>query len=56
LKTGGSYIQYQYWMANKHDVKRHFHIQKIWFEPRNLSPAFIYISQKLPCSELSPST
>lgn len=46
LKEWGTYIQYQYWMANKKDVKRHFHLEKIKFEPRNFTPAFIYVTKK----------
>ena len=46
LKHGGKYIQYQYWMANKKDVKKVFHMEGIRFEPRNFSPAFIYVTEK----------
>ncbi len=46
LKKWGKYIQYQYWMANKKDIKKYFHIEKIRLEPRNFSPAFIYITRK----------
>jgi phospholipid N-methyltransferase len=46
LKKWGLYIQYQYWMANKNDIKNIFTIKKILFEPRNFTPAFIYISEK----------
>lgn len=48
LKKWGTYIQYQYWMANKKDIKRHFHLKEIKFEPRNFTPAFIYVTQKNP--------
>ncbi len=46
LKKWGTYIQYQYWMANRKDVKRYFHINAIKLEPRNFTPAFIYLSYK----------
>ena len=46
LKKGGRFIQYQYWMVNKKDVKKHFRMERIHLEPRNFSPAFIYITDK----------
>ncbi len=46
LKEGGKFIQYQYWMANKRDVKNHFQIETVALEPRNFTPAFIYICTK----------
>lgn len=45
LKKWGKYIQYQYWMTNKKDVKKHFHMKKIRLEPRNFGPAFIYVTE-----------
>jgi hypothetical protein len=32
-------------MANKKDVKRHFSLEKIFFEPLNITPAFIYFAR-----------
>lgn len=45
LKEDGKYIQYQYWMVNRSDVKKLFSIEKTVLEPRNFTPAFIYISE-----------
>jgi phosphatidylethanolamine/phosphatidyl-N-methylethanolamine N-methyltransferase len=44
LKEDGKYIQYQYWMVNRSDVKKVFSIERTVLEPRNFTPAFIYIS------------
>lgn len=46
LKPGWHYLQYQYWMANKKDIKKYFTIDTISFEPRNFTPAFIYRARK----------
>ncbi|NRH20468.1 methyltransferase [Candidatus Gracilibacteria bacterium] len=46
LKKGGKFIQYQYVMANKKDVKKYFHIDHIYWEPRNIGPTFIYEAHK----------
>ena len=46
LKPGGTYIQYQYWMYNRWDIKRHFTIEKTYWEPRNIVPTFIYVAKK----------
>ncbi len=46
LKKWGTYIQYQYWMANRKDVKRYFHMDAIKLEPLNFTPAFIYVTHK----------
>ena len=45
LKKDAPYVQYQYWMANKKDIKRHFTLERIFFEPLNITPAFIYFSK-----------
>ena len=42
LKPGWRYIQYQYWMYNRKDIKRYFTIERTFWEPRNIGPAFIY--------------
>ncbi len=46
LKPGGYYIQYQYWMWNRSQIKKYFHIEKTLWEPRNIWPAFIYVARK----------
>lgn len=46
LRPWGRFIQYQYWMVNRKDVARHFHFESIRFEPRNFTPACIYITKK----------
>ncbi len=46
LKTWWVFIQYQYWMVNKKDIKKYFTLEKIAFEPRNFSPACIYVTKK----------
>jgi len=46
LKKGWKFIQYQYVMANKKDVKKYFHIDHIYWEPRNIGPTFIYEAHK----------
>ncbi len=51
LKQWGIYIQYQYWMANKKDIKKYFTIKNIKFEARNFTPAFIYVTEKNTPSE-----
>jgi phosphatidylethanolamine/phosphatidyl-N-methylethanolamine N-methyltransferase len=47
LKDSGQYVQYQFWMANRWDVKSFFHIEKTHLELRNYGPAFIYAARKL---------
>ncbi len=47
LKSGGQYIQYQFWMANRRDVKAYFHIENTKLELRNYGPAFIYQARKI---------
>ena len=47
LKKERLYIQYQYWMANKKDIKNIFKLRKILFEPRNITPAFIYVTDNI---------
>lgn len=46
LKKWWKFIQYQYVMANKKDVKKYFHIDHIYWEPRNIGPTFIYEAHK----------
>ena len=46
LKIEGQYIQYQYWMANRKDVKKYFTIDSTVLEPRNFGPAWIYRARK----------
>ncbi len=46
LKAQGQYIQYQYWMVNRGDVKKYFTIDSTVFEPRNACPAWIYCARK----------
>ena len=46
LKKWGTYIQYQYWMANKKDIKKYFLLEKIRFELRNFTPAWIYVTKR----------
>ncbi|MBU6426839.1 methyltransferase domain-containing protein [Patescibacteria group bacterium] len=42
LEPGGLYIQFQYFMANFIEIKKHFKVCKVAFEWRNFPPAFIY--------------
>ncbi len=51
LKDWWTYIQYQYWMANKKDIKKYFLLKNIKFEPRNFTPACIYVTEKSPSTE-----
>ncbi len=46
LKSWWKFIQYQYWMVNKKDVKRYFSFEWIFLELRNFGPAFIYKTRK----------
>jgi phospholipid N-methyltransferase len=46
LKSGGYFIQFQYFLQNKKDVEKYFEIQKIKWEIRNIPPAFVYIAEK----------
>lgn len=46
LKNNGRFIQYQYALQNIKDIKKYFIIDKIYFEPRNILPAFIYKAHK----------
>jgi phospholipid N-methyltransferase len=47
LRSRGQYIQYQYWMVNRKDVKKYFTIVSTLFEPRNIGPAWIYNARKI---------
>ncbi len=51
LKKWGTFIQYQYWMANKKDIKKYFLLKKIKLELRNFTPAWIYVTEKSSPSE-----
>jgi len=44
LKTGGLYLQYQYFLSNKGDIESIFgkHMDEIDFVPLNILPAFVY--------------
>jgi phospholipid N-methyltransferase len=44
LKTGGSYLQYQYFKSNKSDIENTFGkgMDEINFVPLNIPPAFVY--------------
>lgn len=46
LKNQGRFIQYQYLLQNIKDIKKYFIIDNIYFEPRNIFPAFIYKARK----------
>ncbi len=46
LKKEGRFIQYQYALQNLKDVKKYFIVDNIYFEPRNIWPAFIYSAHK----------
>lgn len=46
LKPGWVFVQYQYWMYNRRDIKRYFTIDQTYWEPRNIGPAFIYRAHK----------
>jgi phospholipid N-methyltransferase len=47
LKNNGVFIQYQYWMVNKKDVERYFMFDRIELEPRNFTPAWVYVTKKI---------
>lgn len=47
LKKWWQFVQYQYWMVNRRNVKKYFRIKKTHFEPRNIGAAFIYHAIKL---------
>lgn len=47
LKTGGYFVQIQYSLATKKDMRARFKNLKIDFTPFNLPPAFFYIVKKL---------
>lgn len=53
LKDGGTYLQYQYFKSNKHDIERVFgkRMDEISFVPLNILPAFVYNMTKLPARE-----
>lgn len=42
LEPNGVYTQFQYLMANLLGIKKHFKVENISFEWRNIPPAFIY--------------
>ncbi len=46
LKSNWIFIQYQYWMYNRKDIKQYFTIDTTYWEPRNIWPAFIYKAHK----------
>lgn len=46
LRSGWRYIQYQYALQNLKDVKKYFTVDRIFFEPFNIWPAFIYKTHK----------
>lgn len=46
LKSGGKYIQYQYWPKNKDDVEKRFAFDHIYYDVRNVPPVFIYVTHK----------
>lgn len=48
LKTGGMYLQYQYFMSNKIDIERIFGktMDEVNFVPLNILPAFVYSMTK----------
>jgi phospholipid N-methyltransferase len=46
LKHWWKFIQFQYALQNLIDVKKHFEVDRIYFEIRNLWPAFIYKTHK----------
>lgn len=46
LKQWGKFVQFQYALQNLSDVKKHFVVDRIYFELRNFWPAFIYKTHK----------
>jgi phospholipid N-methyltransferase len=46
LHPEGKFIQYQYSLLSKNDLKKHFSQVKIKFIPLNIPPAFVYICKK----------
>ena len=46
LPPEGKFIQYQYSLLSKNDLKKHFSQVKIKFIPLNIPPAFVYICKK----------
>jgi len=46
LQQWGKFIQFQYALQNLSDVKQYFTVDRIYFEIRNIWPAFIYRAHK----------
>lgn len=48
LKTGGCYLQYQYFRSNKNDIETIFgkRMDRVDFVPLNILPAFVYSMTK----------
>lgn len=46
LKRGGGFIQFQYFLQNKDDIKKIFPDIEYFFTPLNLPPAFVYYGKK----------
>jgi phospholipid N-methyltransferase len=46
LSETGLYIQFQYVPWRLGNIKKFFNIKKISFEPRNIPPAFVIVSEK----------
>jgi len=42
LKSSGAYTQFQYFLSNFAEIKKHFKVSHLAFEWRNLPPAFVY--------------
>lgn len=48
LKEGGTYLQYQYFKSNQHDIEQVFgkKMDDVSFVPLNILPAFVYSMSK----------
>ncbi|MFA6459399.1 MAG: methyltransferase domain-containing protein [Candidatus Paceibacterota bacterium] len=47
LKKDGVYTQFQYFMANFAEIKKHFSVTHLAWEWRNIPPAFVYTCKLL---------
>lgn len=46
LRPDGYFIAFQYSLQMKKQLSRHFHLESIRFEMRNVPPAFVYVCRK----------
>ncbi len=46
LPPEGKYIQFQYFLANWLEIRKHFRSRIVGYEMRNFPPAFLYVCEK----------